>query len=163
MIHSRRGQQHFLWMIRNCGHAPGPLCTPHLLHIQTPKFPQLPALMIPKVRSTLRAHTVKEKKPLPTQCGQRNKTPHTKWARNSPASRRGRRRNPAATRRGRRRRRRNSAASSEEDHGIQQQTDEEEDGIRQRQKTRKKSEFGRIKTRKKVQAMALQLMQKCRT
>lgn len=37
------------------------------------------------------------------------KSPHTKWARNSPAPRRGRRRNPAATRR--RRSRRNSAAS----------------------------------------------------
>ncbi len=111
MIHSRRGQQQFLWMIRNRGHAPRPLGTHHLVHIQTPKFPQLPALMIPKVRSTSGAHTVKEKKPLPTKCGQRNKSPHTKWAPNSPAPRRGRRRNPAATRRRRRRRRRNSAAS----------------------------------------------------
>ncbi len=109
--------------------------------------------MIPKVRSTFRSHTVKEKKTITyTVRAAEQKSAHEMGS--EFASTKTRKKTESSQQQDDEEEEEDGIQlqaheedhgiqqpADEEDHGIQQQTDEEEDGIRQRQKTRKKTEI----------------------
>jgi hypothetical protein len=110
--------------------------------------------MIPKVPSTFRSHTVKEKKTITyTVRAAEQKSAHEMGS--EFASTKTRKKTESSQQQDDEEEEEEDGIqlqaheedhgiqqpADEEDHGIQQQTDEEEDGIRQRQKTRKKTEI----------------------